>query len=78
MTAARQAWRARRLFDGRQILADRIVVAEDGIVSAILAAGDAPGCAIEDLPEDAVLAPGFIDIQVNGGGGAMLNDSLSV
>ena len=26
------------------------------------------------LPADAVLAPGFIDIQVNGGGGVLLND----
>lgn len=78
MAAARQAWRTRRLFDGRQILNDRIVVAEDGVVSAILTSDAAPGCAIEDLSEDAVLAPGFIDIQVNGGGGVMLNDSLTV
>jgi len=74
----RQAWRASRLFDGAQILSDRIVVAEDGVVSAILAADAATGCAVEVLPEDAVLAPGFIDIQVNGGGGVMLNDSLDV
>lgn len=73
----RQAWRARRLFDGTAIQTDRIVVAEDGVVSTILAGDAAPGCGVEDLPEDAVLAPGFIDIQVNGGGGVMLNDSLS-
>lgn len=57
MVAARQAWRTRRLFDGTQILDDRIVVAEDGIVSAILAASASPGCAVEELPEEAVLAP---------------------
>lgn len=78
MTATRQAWRARRLFDGTQILDDRLVVTEDGIVSAILAADAKPDCPVETLPEEAVLAPGFIDIQVNGGGGVMLNDSLSV
>jgi len=78
MTATRQAWRARRLFDGTQILDDRIVVAEGGIVSAVLAADAKPDCPVEILPEEAVLAPGFIDIQVNGGGGVMLNDSLSV
>ena len=77
MAAARQAWRAKRLFDGAQILDDRIVVAEDGIVSAILAADARPDCPAETLPDDAVLSPGFIDIQVNGGGGVMLNDSLS-
>lgn len=78
MVAARQAWRAKRLFDGAEILTDRTVVAEDGIVSAILPADAALDCAVESLPEDAVLSPGFIDIQVNGGGGVMLNDSLSV
>ncbi len=77
MAAARQAWRARRLFDGMRILDDRIVVAENGVVTAVLSADAVPGCATKDLPEDAVLAPGFIDIQVNGGGGVMLNDSLS-
>lgn len=78
MAAARQAWRARHLFDGARILDDRIVVAEDGIVVAVLSADAAPQCAVEHLPDDAVLAPGFIDIQVNGGGGVMLNDSLTV
>lgn len=78
MAAARKAWRAKRLFDGAEILTGRVVVAEDGIVSAILPADAALDCAVEDLPEDAVLSPGFIDIQVNGGGGVMLNDSLSV
>ncbi|SIQ28718.1 N-acetylglucosamine-6-phosphate deacetylase [Bosea sp. TND4EK4] len=74
----RQAWRAARLFDGERMLADRVVVAEGGCVTAILPADTEPGCAIEDLPDDAVLAPGFIDIQVNGGGGVMLNDGPSV
>lgn len=78
MAAARQAWRTRRLFDGVRILDDRIVVAEDGVVAAVLSAEAAPACAIDELPDDAVLAPGFIDIQVNGGGGVMLNDSLTV
>ena len=38
MAAVRKAWRARRLFDGVRLLDDRIVVAEGGIVSAILSA----------------------------------------
>ena len=34
----------------------------------------APSPATISLPADAILAPGFIDIQVNGGGGVLLND----
>lgn len=75
---ARQAWRAARLFDGERMHADRLVVAEGGRVTTILPADAQPGCAVEALPDDAVLAPGFIDVQVNGGGGVMLNDGPSV
>jgi N-acetylglucosamine-6-phosphate deacetylase len=32
---------------------------------------------ISALPSDTILAPGFIDIQVNGGGGVLLNDDPS-
>jgi N-acetylglucosamine-6-phosphate deacetylase len=72
----RRAWRAPRLFDGRTLWQDRLVVAEDGVVTALLPASSQPDCPVEDLPDDAVLAPGFIDIQVNGGGGVMFNDAL--
>jgi N-acetylglucosamine-6-phosphate deacetylase len=72
----RRAWRAPRLFNGRGLSRNRLVLAEDGIVSEILPASSQPGCPVEELPEDAVLAPGFIDIQVNGGGGVMFNDAL--
>ena len=36
--------------------------------------GEAAARASIQLPADAILAPGFIDIQVNGGGGVLLND----
>lgn len=36
--------------------------------------GEAARRASIRLPADAILAPGFIDIQVNGGGGVLLND----
>lgn len=75
---ARRGWRAARLFDGERLWSDRLVVAQDGIVSDIRAAAQDPGCPVEELPADAVLAPGFIDVQVNGGGGVMLNDGPNV
>jgi N-acetylglucosamine-6-phosphate deacetylase len=39
-----------------------------------VAFGEAETQASVRLPANAILAPGFIDVQVNGGGGALLND----
>jgi N-acetylglucosamine-6-phosphate deacetylase len=53
----------------------RCVVIEDGIIVAILPADQAPaGAKIRDL-EGGLLVPGFIDTQVNGGGGVLFNDA---
>ena len=70
------ALRAARLFDGRHEHADAVLLIEDGRIRGITA--DAPpGVPVEELHEDAILAPGFIDLQVNGGGGIMFNDETS-
>ena len=70
---------AARLFDGRQITGPRAVEIADGRIQAVHAAGDAPTrYPVLRLPVGALLAPGFIDVQVNGGGGALLNDDPSV
>ena len=45
----------------------------DGRIESISFSGAQSGAPIE-LPADAILAPGFIDIQVNGGGGVLLNE----
>ena len=67
---------AGRLFDGTALSRDRVVVIDGDRIAAI--AGDIPaGMAAETLPPDAILAPGFIDLQVNGGGGVMLNDAVT-
>ena len=36
------------------------------------------GAVAIDLPRDHVLVPGFVDLQVNGGGGVLFNDSPDV
>jgi len=63
-----------RIFDGDNFRDDHAVVISDGRVRAILRSHEiALGTPSHDLG-GGLLVPGFVDIQVNGGGGALLND----
>ncbi|HEY8567428.1 MAG TPA: N-acetylglucosamine-6-phosphate deacetylase [Beijerinckiaceae bacterium] len=71
-----RALKAAFVFDGERLHRDHAVVIEGGAIRAVLPAVDLPrDLATESLPEQAWLAPGFIDVQVNGGGDVMLNDA---
>jgi len=68
-----------RVLCGGQLMEDRCVLIEHGRILDVLAASD-PRCRTarqHDLG-GALLLPGFIDSQVNGGGGILFNDSPSV
>lgn len=71
------ALKADRLFDGEQWLDQHCVVIEDGLVSQLLPSNQlSSAIAVTEL-NTGILAPGFIDLQVNGGGGVMLSDQPS-
>jgi N-acetylglucosamine-6-phosphate deacetylase len=61
-----------RIFDGATWHDRSALVLNDGIVEGLIAA-DSPTDAIRVPADGALLVPGFIDLQVNGGGGALLN-----
>ncbi|WP_246649565.1 hypothetical protein [Bradyrhizobium canariense] len=64
---------AQHIFDGADMRGPGSVRISQGRIENITF-GEAEARASIHLPADAILAPGFIDIQVNGGGGVLLND----
>ncbi|MCR6499916.1 N-acetylglucosamine-6-phosphate deacetylase [Shinella sp. CPCC 101442] len=63
-----------RIFDGDLWHEDSALLIENGKVAAIAAHRDVPTDA-RPVPMDGLsLVPGFIDLQVNGGGGVLLNE----
>lgn len=69
-----------RILAGEEFRDDVAVLVEDGRIVAVLAAGDA-AVAAADAQVDlggGWLMPGFIDAQVNGGGGALFNNQTDV
>jgi N-acetylglucosamine-6-phosphate deacetylase len=68
-----------RILTGEQIVSGQAVLLADGRIEALVAAAD-PRCRDAsriDL-EGRLLVPGFIDVQVNGGGGVLFNDDPSL
>lgn len=67
-----------RIFDGDDWHDNAALVVRDGLVEAILAAGAIASGIRKVETGGGMLAPGFVDLQVNGGGGVMLNDHPDV
>jgi N-acetylglucosamine-6-phosphate deacetylase len=69
-----QVFAGAAVFDGARLHEGAALVVEDGRVVGIVPADSAPAGERIAL-EGGTLAPGFVDLQVNGGGGVMLNDA---
>lgn len=74
----RLALAASRIFDGEQWHADAALLIDGGRVAGLVERKNAPTGAKLVETGHGFLAPGFVDLQVNGGGGVMLNDGPSV
>lgn len=64
---------ADKIFDGQQFYEHQVLTIEDGKVLSI----DDDTTSV-DVVVQGMIAPGFIDLQVNGGGGVLFNDSPSL
>ncbi|MCL4676304.1 MAG: N-acetylglucosamine-6-phosphate deacetylase, partial [Pararhodobacter sp.] len=65
-------WRARRIFDGQWLQEGAAVLTDGARVLGVIDAAEAPGDAQPVDLGDTILCPGFVDLQVNGGGGVLL------
>ena len=66
-----------RVFDGTQHLEGRAVIIDGASITAIVPDGDVPA-GTRSRRVQGLLAPGFIDVQVNGGGGVLFNATPTV
>jgi N-acetylglucosamine-6-phosphate deacetylase len=64
---------AKKLFDGQNFHDDCVLTITDGVITAI-----DENIQTADATADGMIVPGYIDLQVNGGGGALFNDTPSV
>jgi N-acetylglucosamine-6-phosphate deacetylase len=72
----RHAIAADTVFDGTGERRDHAVVIDGSDIVAVVPRRELPaGIRVRDIPEAAWLAPGFIDVQVNGGGDVLFNDT---
>ena len=67
-----------RILVGGRFLEGRAVLVEDDRIAAVVDESGLPGNAERIELDGAHLLPGFVDIQVNGGGGVLFNDDPSV
>src|SRR5213595_2294910 len=64
------------VFDGKRAWRHAAVVMEGPRIAAVVPRSELPAAmSVRILPEGAWLAPGFIDLQVNGGGDVLFNDA---
>lgn len=73
----RKIYSGARIFDGATLHEGAVLVVEHGRISGMVPESDAPDGERIAL-EGGVLSPGFVDLQVNGGGGVQFNDDTSV
>jgi N-acetylglucosamine-6-phosphate deacetylase len=76
--SALTAYSGARIFDGADWHHDAVLIARGDTIEAIADPVAIPADARKVELGGGMLVPGFVDLQVNGGGGVMLNDRQDV
>jgi N-acetylglucosamine-6-phosphate deacetylase len=78
MSVISKAYVGARIHDGHALFDDHVFVVRNDGSRSIIARHDLPAdCPVEHLT-GGIIAPGFVDLQLNGGGGVMFNDDQSI
>ncbi|EGQ8074796.1 N-acetylglucosamine-6-phosphate deacetylase [Vibrio vulnificus] len=66
-----------KIYTGSDVLSEHALIIENDLITSIVPVADLPsGIEVKDLA-GANVSPGFIDLQLNGCGGVMLNDEIT-
>src|SRR5262249_37643310 len=70
---------AEHVFDGTALRERTAVIVDGARIADLVPTADLPrSIPVQTLPVEAWLAPGFVDLQVNGGGDVLFNDEPTV
>ena len=72
------AWTGARIFDGADSRQPVALLVEGGTIAGVVAEVQIPDGSVKRDLGGGILAPGYVDLQVNGGGGIQFNDDPSV
>ena len=75
---SRRAFLGADIFDGSTFHIGKALLLEDDSMPGIVSAEDIPEGFARVALDGGTILPGFVDLQVNGGGGVMLNDETTV
>ena len=78
MSAPRKAYVGAKIHDGRALLYDHALVCGSSALFAVLPNDAVPADCPKEHLGGGLITPGFVDLQVNGGGGVMFNEDQSV
>lgn len=67
-----------KIIDGHKLIKNQAIIIEQNIIAKIVSLQDVPTTLEKVDVQGAYIAPGFIDLQVNGCGGVLFNDDISL